>query len=117
MKINKLKFLIIIPCLLITFFIVNHQRQFNARRALRTKESPLKIVKTEPGCVLCGTTVGYLSEIVTYSYQHDGRTINYVAEYENSRRSHSRPNYTKICYDPHNHDNAVPVGDDYNCPQ
>jgi hypothetical protein len=117
MKTTYLKLIIIIPSIIAALFIAHEYRNESARSALRTNETPLTVVKTEDGCVMCGTTVGFLSQIVTYSYVIDGRTFEYVDERENSRRSPAGDFYSKVCYETNHPDNFSLIGAGYQCPR
>ena len=92
---------------------INSRLQASAR----VFEAPLTIVKKEPSCFMCGSTQGYASEVVTYSYVAGGRVLSVADERENSKRRDARHYFAKICYEPGNPNNAEYADADYKCGQ
>ena len=81
-------------------------RRSRIERMVCTSEAPLTVVKTAEGCFMCPTTVGYVSEVVTYNYVVGGRVYVVHDERENSRRLDDRHYFDKVCFEPANPRNA-----------
>ncbi|HEY0174377.1 MAG TPA: hypothetical protein VGB98_25400 [Pyrinomonadaceae bacterium] len=98
---RRQKFLLAAVLLVALAALLGHMdRVAKARRARQTGSAAVTLVKREEGCVMCGSTVGYIAEEVTYSFVVNGVSHNAFDVYECSARECSRRVFPKVCYDP-----------------